>query len=1486
MNFLHSKSHASDTPVSGALRPSAPTASVPSLSEQLETSFETHSTGLEYHPWGLPMTVRQSPLEPSAACGPPAGPGTFRSRRWGWKLAGLLAAGSLLAGIPSAFAQQPPPTASLSSSAESPSAPTVRSNEEFTLPASEASGSASYGGAFGSRFNYPTYPNEPPSVGGYGTKARIGSQAGTTVGQSQPITNFDLSPYLFEGNLYLFGEGRIALGNDGKTGGSLGAGGRYFFPRVNSILGASGWIDIDATRGPTFHQWGVNAEFLSEFLDIRGNVYVPYGQITRVTGIKLEEGSQQFIDRPATDLLPGDPAGTLGTYLSFQRRIYSSTALQGFDTLFTIPMPGEFAQTLNLEASAGFYGYEARDGSVKQTYGWRARFDIDLFEHLSHMFLEINNDKAFKTNVAFGADINYWHKLEHRPRLGHSQYNRLAEWVRRNRTTVALNSSALAERELAINPATGRPYVIYQVEQTDQVSHGGDGTLANPFQNLQDAINATGTGDALRPSDFVDYVHGNSVIENNGITIGPNFDGLQVIGETSTSTIGLPVVGLPDPLPLPVVTPEPFDTPAIQNINGNAVTLSSNNVTFAGFDILNVTGGDAIYAGPGINGGNIQEVSIKTVTGGNGVNLQDTTGNFSFVNVGIADIEEDAFKVTGGNANIVFSGADSRIDNTSNSHASHGYAVNVEDAAGAVNLGGVNITDTGGNGIRIYGTTPGSSTARVTIGPTTLTDTVVIGPTGTEVATGAVYIRNHAGTVTFSDTLNINGLFGEVDPNAGGNAFVVEALQSSGSVFVQQAVNITGRKGYGIYVVDSADTAGTTGGGSNDVTFQQGVTISGLGTGYVGDESAVLFQSYSGGLIFSNGLNVTGGRGDGVEITAGTGGAGTQGTSQGHFVAQGVQISGISGVGGTTGISFNAHDIDKENFIVNTIGLTINNRGTAGSTGDFGKGINVQNFDAKALFQGTTTVNNDLLSNAIGIDIETNSTTGIVGFVNANVNNQRGAGSYGVRVFNNLEDSSGVSFNILNVTSNAAVGVSFEDNAVVSIGSGTLNSTGARAIEVFTGAGVTPIQQHTILLNSVSATGADYGIYVSNSEGQFTVSGVGGGGASGGTISGMTAAGAHFDNTQSADLNFMLLTNNLVGVEAISLLDTTVPSITPLLRIGDSTISGSGREGIYAEDVQHFNLQNSVVSANDVSASEEQIEIFSKNDIGLVTAVFNNNNISDSLTRVVSGTDMIYIHNSLGLSTDSQITAIFTNNGAPASTTNLNSITSNRGSGDAAISLDWTGGAAIATIDTNRISTLNTGGQIGVKLTTNTSSTNITYTNTSMSTSGANAVGIQAVFQQASTFNASNNQAFDVSGLISGSGFQMSGTGSTGMNLQFLATGNTITVNNNLFEFLQRNNQGIVFERLTGNGDTNVAIGGNSIYRPAPNTNGNGGGNVTTPTVGIYIKSVLGNINLINSGDNFVQFGNFPFQNYYDFLMTNPAQAGGSTISVNGNLVP
>ncbi|SFI33566.1 hypothetical protein [Planctomicrobium piriforme] len=1385
-------------------------------------------------------------------------------RFFAWWLTGLAAAAGLLC--------------TGKTKAQEPAAPPPSSNMQYTLPYADASASAggpqsAYGQPVPSE--YSSFMDEPPLAGGVGMKARIGHEAGQTVGRTQSITYFDLSPYIFQDNLMLFAEGRLAIGNNGRTAGSLGAGSRYYFPRIDSILGVSGWYDADASRGPLFEQWGVSGEFLSEFLDVRTNWYAPYGDTFQVVSQRFEPGSQRFIDRPLGEVLPGQAQGT---YLAFQRRTFTATAMQGFDTMFTVPVPGEFAQKMNMEASAGFYHFYTTDNSVDDIWGWRLRMDIDILERFSHMFLEVMHDKLFKTNVVFGADINYWSHLERRPRIGHKQYDRLAEWVRRNRTVVAFEGSFLNAPETAINPRTNNPYLIYQVDSTN--AGGTSGTLGDPFGDLQAAIDQGGT-----PADII-FVQGNSVF-NTPISINNDFQ--QVIGEQAVPSIGIPVANLSGNVLLPTITPLPFNTPVIENVVGPAVTLNANSVRFAAIDINNTTGSAAIVAtnrafGGGFIVNTIDTVNINRVNGGDGIRLEDNTGTLIINNTTISDTEGDAFHVERGTANIVFTGANNQIDNTSNPFPSHGYAVQIIDAGGSVNMSNVLIEDDGGAGIRVVGNVIQPSTANISFGDITLTDSE------SAAGEGDVFIGDFNGSVTFAGNLTIN----QLNSTTNNDAFVVSNLQpttginNSGVVTAVGTTNILNRRGVGIL----AQNLLANGANAGTVRFNGPVTVGPLATGFTGTDAAIQMLSSSGTLDFVNFVTINGSLGNGVEIA---GIADDTLTNTGLFRTQ--SLLTINNVRET---SFNVQDVDKAAFQITTNGITINNRGVLNSTGTTGAGMRIFNYAGSAIFQGTTTVNNQNSTFANAIDIQTNAggtnrTQGSIGFTSINVVNQlantAGPASFGVLVLENIK-AGGIGLGSVNVTSNNADGVLLQDNSRVSISGGTIASTNARAITVQTSAAGVPnstaLQSHDVTLNSVSATNEDYGIRVVDSLGTFVVTGTGTTAGTGGTISGMSIAGASFDNTQVANLQNMNFNGNFRGVTGENMLQNG-NGINPFMSLTNLSIAGSGAEAVATFDVNNLTLQNSSLTNNGVATGENQIDFIAAtsaidingdgtDDPVAYTIIMNNNNITDSLNTTINGTDTIFIHTANAIAGPVDLQFFFTNNGAPGSLTSTNSISSNRANA-AALNVTWQGDVA-ATIQSNQFVMSNGVNQVGTELNID-GSGDVLFENNALTATGAGATGVQFTFQEASTVAIRNNAQFDANGnFLNNSGFVFTGAGSTGIDLTFQSTGNTVEVSNNLIQFTGNasSSTGVRFSRIFG--DSTVFINGNEIdLFPFNNIN-----NFTTER-GIFFADVRGVITLQGTVNNVVTPGSNP-PLYIDFSGVTQAQTNGTTIIVNGSAVP
>ncbi len=613
---------------------------------------------------------------------------------------------------------------------------------------------------------------EDVGVGGMGLLGRVGHVAGDTVGRTQSITYLDLAPYMFVEDTFLFTQGSLFITNQGKMGGSGGVGVRQYYSERDFVLGAAVFYDRDDSRDVKFEQMGVSVELFSQWIDIRANWYKPFGELVQELGTTITPGSGRF----------------QGNNITFSTQTRVSAAAEGADLTFTVPVPGEVAQSMNLEASAGVYNFQARNQGLDHALGWRLRMDADFMERLVHGFAEITKDQVFDTNLIAGVDVNYWGHLEDRPRFGSSQFNRIAQWVRRNRTVVTNDSIRQNPDEVAVNPNTGNPYFVYHVRNVPAPSAlpnfpapTGLGTILAPFQFIDEAQFAVPDADLF-------FVHADSVFDNRPLVLN---DGELVLGEGVSQSI--PVLGQTQLLPLPRATGG-ANRPIFQDTVGPAVSLADNNL-FAGFDIID-SAGTALF-GDAISGGTVRDVRITNTTGvaGHGVHLQNTTGTITLQDVDISGADGNSFFVSGGNASIVYSG--SIINDT-------GFAVLIENNAGSVNMQDSTITDVGGLGVRVF-----NSSAATTLGELTLTNNV--GP--------AVHLLDVSGGVTlFQDSLITN---------PGGAGILIENL--TGSFASIGNVSIINRGDVGIDLFNIAGQAnftnnvsmtGTQAGGSHGINFQ------------------------------------------------------------------------------------------------------------------------------------------------------------------------------------------------------------------------------------------------------------------------------------------------------------------------------------------------------------------------------------------------------------------------------------------------------------------------------------------------------------------------------------------------------------------------------------------------------------------------------------------------------------------------------------------
>lgn len=912
-------------------------------------------------------------------------------------------------------------------------------------------------------------------VGGFGILGRTGHIAGNTIERNQSITYFDLSPYLFVEETYLFGEGRLFLTNQGKVGGSTGLGVRQYFPKYDFVFGASAWYDRDDSRRAPFEQLGMSFELFSQFLDIRANYYTAIGSNVKNLGTTIAPGTAAFTEHNIT----------------FATQTAVSTGADMVDLMFTVPVPGEIAQSMNLEASAGWYQIFTPSLSLKNVNGYKLRVDADFLERVVHFYSELSQDSFFDTNIVAGVDINYWHHLESRPRFGTSQFNRIAQWVRRNRNVVTLDSTVLNAAQLAINPNTGNPYFVNHVRNVltpppaNFPAPTGNGTVETPFQFIDEA-QASGASDLI-------FVHADSVFDNRPVALN---DGELVLGEGVNQTI--PVQGISQPLALPRAT-SGANRPILQNTVGAAVTLANNNL-FAGFDI-NDTQGTAII-GSGIADGKIRDVRINRTTGAGaeGVLLQNDSGTITLENVDITLTEGNAFHVDGGSAAIAYTSG--TINNTSD------FAVLIENNTGSVNMAGTVTNDIGGLGVEVL-----NSNASNTLGTLNLLNT----------AGNGVNILNVFGSVSLFNNITING--------AAGDAIFIQNL--SGSVSGLGTVNILNRNGVGINLQNVSGTA----------SFGNTIT---MGTPLTGGANShgINFQGSSGIARFQD-VTINGSFGTGINI----GGPLVANSNTGQFSALGFTTisdalqSSIRLLNDSSTVTMNGTSISNRG----SRGIEIINH--SGTT-NFGGLNTIQNQNnagvAAVLVQdstGTIGFNNVIASNAIGpepgawihdntgsvtfngLSVQSTLTTAVEITDNNAVTIQGGTvdatGARGVTMIDN--SSFGVVFDAVSAT-NSDFGILVNNDITtfdhpgtfIVLGDGQLIGSGG-TISGHTNAGASFFNVNRVNLGFIDISGNTVGVR-SNDVNDFTLFGDG--------ITGSTSFGVDVLDNASVLLQQNLITDN------------------------------------------------------------------------------------------------------------------------------------------------------------------------------------------------------------------------------------------------------------------------------------------------------------------------------------------------------------------------
>ncbi len=510
-------------------------------------------------------------------------------------------------------------------------------------------------------------------------------------------------------------------------------------------------------------------------------------------------------------------------------------------------------------------------------------------------------------------------------------------------------------------------------------------------------------------------------------------------------------------------------------------------------------------------------------------------------------------------------------------------------------------------------------------------------------------------TSPFQTLTPVNGAGGSGDPDAPGHFIYVHTGSGNYTtgIGLENNQNLIGQ---GVALVVSSLTlnpAGTkpviTNASGNGVTLASGNTVRGLiaQTTTMGGASAGIGGS-SVGNFNADTVQAVGNPGAAIDIqTAGTM-AVTLESASSTTGAQGLRVTGASGgtftVSGattitnavTTGINLSSNGTAVFNFsggvtVSTTAGTgilasssgTVNiSSGTVAATG--GPAINVNpttigmTFSSLTSTSSTTTgisltsasgslsIGTTTISNPSGIGINATSNSATLNFGTTTVND---SGNTGVVLGTGGNGNTGtITFGDLDIDpdNNVRCLHAVDNTMTITTTSGTINATGATAVEITRASSTTPL---AVSLTSVSANGGSTnGIVLTRTSGSFTVTGNGntsvGGDNSGGTLQNLTrgvllntATNVSFTNVRILNTsddgidgtlvtNFTFKNGNIdnsgtgLGVDTSNIGFNTTAAATENNLNGTVTITSNTLTNAFSHGIDIFNFNGTISDAN------------------------------------------------------------------------------------------------------------------------------------------------------------------------------------------------------------------------------------------------------------------------------------------------------------------
>ncbi|MCA9079608.1 MAG: inverse autotransporter beta domain-containing protein [Planctomycetaceae bacterium] len=376
-------------------------------------------------------------------------------------------------------------------------------------------------------------------------------------------------------------------------GGNVGLNQRWLCNDLSSIFGVNAFITWDHSQHDTpLRQFSVGGEWLTEYLQVTGNFYLPWSEDARAFGPEIRTNDCLFTGRG----------------LVFQNMQRAEVQLKGADVEAGTCIPGFEC----LSVYGGAYWLDANMGESVTGVSGRVALDLTSVQ----LGVTVYDDDYFGTSVNANGTLLIGAGAPSITCRSKCLYDHLYDRTRR-RTRIGVQETLLTRQEQAINPATNRPWEIITVDNT--AANGGNGTFETPYNNLQNASNST--------ADII-FIRTGTTSEANPLAGGSGLiltDNQLVLGEGTPFAIQ--AANRPANLlcTLSSTGPSPFVT---ADAGANVFNLANNN-RIVGVNIISPDGGTMI-AGNGVNNfliENINQDIVGTTGNGGGIFLQNATGN-------------------------------------------------------------------------------------------------------------------------------------------------------------------------------------------------------------------------------------------------------------------------------------------------------------------------------------------------------------------------------------------------------------------------------------------------------------------------------------------------------------------------------------------------------------------------------------------------------------------------------------------------------------------------------------------------------------------------------------------------------------------------------------------------------------------------------------------------------------------------------------------